>query len=164
MLLGRAHERQRIEQALASARSGTSAMLGYAGERAAGMTLLQARAIESEAQIPFGSLLELIRPALFLMDKIPGPQAAALKAHWHCGQRQPKTGSRLALQRAGTPARSWPKRAQELRPVPAPGRARQLPARAGRADCRPSRRAAAWPPPGPAQAGAWRLIAGQAAD
>jgi DNA-binding CsgD family transcriptional regulator len=93
MLLGRAHERQRIEQALASARSGTSArlalvgesgigktaLLGYAAERASGMTLLNARAIESEAQIPFGSLLELIRPALFLLDKIPGPQAAALE-------------------------------------------------------------------------------------
>ncbi len=44
------------------------------------MRLLRARGIESEAQIPFGSLLELIRPALVLLDKIPAPQAAALEA------------------------------------------------------------------------------------
>ena len=93
MLLGRAHERQQIEQALAGARSGTSAtlalvgepgigktaLLSYAAEHATGMQLLRARGIESEAQIPSGSLLELIRPALMMLDKIPAPQAAALE-------------------------------------------------------------------------------------
>ncbi len=93
MLLGRDHERQQIEQALAQARSGTSAtlalvgepgigktvLLSYATERAAGMQILRVRGIESEAQIPFGSLLELIRPALLMLDKIPEPQAAALE-------------------------------------------------------------------------------------
>jgi DNA-binding CsgD family transcriptional regulator len=93
MLLGRGLERQRIDQALAQARSGTSAtlalvgepgigktaLLGYAAERAAGMQLLRARGIESEAQIPFGSMLELIRPALRMLQKIPEPQAAALE-------------------------------------------------------------------------------------
>src|SRR5215472_3082975 len=92
MLLGRDRERQRIGQALAQARSGISATLALAGEpgigktalldfaaeRASGMQLLRARGIESEAEIPFGSLLELIRPALILLDKIPAPQAAAL--------------------------------------------------------------------------------------
>ena len=38
-----------------------------------------ARGIESEAQIPFGSLFELIRPALMMLEKIPDPQAAALE-------------------------------------------------------------------------------------
>ena len=94
MLLGRADERREIEQALARARSGASAvlalsgepgigktaLLGYAAEQTAGMRLLQARGIESEAQVPFGSLLELIRPALVLLDKIPVPQVAALEA------------------------------------------------------------------------------------
>jgi DNA-binding CsgD family transcriptional regulator len=93
MMVGRDHERQQIDQALAQARSGTSAalalvgepgigktvLLGYAAERAAGMQLLRARGIESEAQIPFGSLLELIRPALMMLEKIPEPQAAALE-------------------------------------------------------------------------------------
>lgn len=94
MLLGRADEQREIGQALARARSGASAvlalsgepgigktaLLGYAAQRSAGMRLLRARGIESEAQIPFGSLLELIRPALVLLDKIPAPQAAALEA------------------------------------------------------------------------------------
>jgi DNA-binding CsgD family transcriptional regulator len=93
MLLGRDRERQQIEQALATARSGSSAalalvgepgigktaLLGYAAEHAAGMQLLRARGIESEAQIPFGSLLELIRPALVMLERIPPPQAAALE-------------------------------------------------------------------------------------
>jgi DNA-binding CsgD family transcriptional regulator len=94
MLLGRDHERQEIGQVLAQARSGTSAALVLVGEpgigktallddaasQAAGMQLLRARGVESEAQIPFGSLLELIRPALVLLDQIPPPQAAALES------------------------------------------------------------------------------------
>src|SRR5579859_6092585 len=93
MLVGRVHERREIDRALGSARSGTSATLALAGEpgigktvlldyaaaRATGMRLLRARGIESEAQIPFGSLLELIRPALATLEKIPEPQAAALE-------------------------------------------------------------------------------------
>ncbi|HEY8044885.1 MAG TPA: AAA family ATPase [Streptosporangiaceae bacterium] len=94
MLLGRARERQEIGDALTRARSGVSttlalvgepgigktALLDYACEQAAGMRLLRARGIESEAQIPFGSLLELIRPALPLLGKIPEPQAAAMES------------------------------------------------------------------------------------
>src|SRR3984885_10138311 len=93
VLLGRDHERQEIGRALAQSRSGASAVLALAGEpgigktalldyaagQAEGMQLLRARGIESEAQIPFGSLLELIRPALVLLDRIPQPQAVALE-------------------------------------------------------------------------------------
>jgi len=93
MLLGRDQERHEIDQALARARAGASAtlvlvgetgigktaLLGYAAERAAGMRVLRARGIESEAQIPFGSLFELLRPALAMLDQIPEPQAAALQ-------------------------------------------------------------------------------------
>lgn len=93
MLLGRDHERHEIEKALARARSGASAtlalagepgigktaLLDYAAECATGMRVLRARGIESEAQIPFGSLLELLRPALGVLDKIPEPQAVALE-------------------------------------------------------------------------------------
>src|ERR1700753_4085908 len=92
-MLGRNLERQQIDQALGQARSGTSAtlalvgepgigksaLLGYAAERASGMQLLRARGIESEAQIPFGSLLELLRPALAVVERIPAPQAIALE-------------------------------------------------------------------------------------
>ena len=94
MLLGRARERQEIGDALTRARSGVSAtlalsgepgigktaLLDYASREAAGMRLLRARGVESEAQIPFGSLLELIRPALPLLGKIPVPQAAAMES------------------------------------------------------------------------------------
>ena len=93
MLLGRERERRHIDQALGAARSGISAtlaligepgigktaLLGHAAERAAGMRLLRVRGIESEAQIPFASLLELLRPALTMIEKIPEPQAAALE-------------------------------------------------------------------------------------
>jgi DNA-binding CsgD family transcriptional regulator/tetratricopeptide (TPR) repeat protein len=93
MLLGRGHERLQIGQALDRARSGASAtfalvgepgigktaLLNYAAEQAVGLQVLRARGIESEAQIPFGSLLELIRPALVMLEKIPPPQAAALE-------------------------------------------------------------------------------------
>jgi len=100
MLLGREQERLAIENALASARSGVSAVIALVGEpgigktvlldytaRAAspgdstgstGMRLLRARGVESEAHVPFGSLLELLRPALVMLEKIPEPQAVAL--------------------------------------------------------------------------------------
>ena len=93
MLLGRKREQEEIDRVLGQARSGTSAtlalvgeagigktvLLDYAAERAADMRILRARGIESEAQIPFASLLELLRPALVVLDKIPEPQAMALE-------------------------------------------------------------------------------------
>ncbi|HEY1509092.1 MAG TPA: AAA family ATPase [Solirubrobacteraceae bacterium] len=93
MLLGREQERGEIDHALATARSGASAtlalvgepgigktaLLDYAAQRAEGMRVLRARGIESEAHIPFGSLLELLRPALGMLQRIPEPQAVALE-------------------------------------------------------------------------------------
>src|SRR5450755_2908863 len=94
MLLGRQQERQEIELALSRARSaasgtlalvgepgiGKTALLEYAAEQAAGMQVLRARGIESEAQIPFASLLELLRPALAMLERIPAPQTVALES------------------------------------------------------------------------------------
>jgi DNA-binding CsgD family transcriptional regulator len=94
MLVGRVQERRAIDDALARARAGSSATLALVGEpgigktvlldwaadRARDMQLLRARGIESEAEIPFASLLELIRPALALLDNIPKPQQIALEA------------------------------------------------------------------------------------
>ena len=42
------------------------------------MAVLSARGVESEADIPFAGLLELLRPALTCLDRVPGPQAHAL--------------------------------------------------------------------------------------
>ena len=96
MLLGRDRERQELDAALAGARLNHSAVLVVAGEvgigkttllehaneraRAAGMRVLSARGIESEAHVPFAGLLELLRPALPALDRIPEPQAAALES------------------------------------------------------------------------------------
>jgi DNA-binding CsgD family transcriptional regulator len=44
------------------------------------MALLRARGIQSEAEIPFAGLLELLRPALGRLAEIPAPQAAALES------------------------------------------------------------------------------------
>ncbi len=93
MLVGRERERGDLERVLERARSGESAslalvgepgigktaLLEHAAERASGMQLLRARGVESEAQIPFASLLELLRPALGALDRIPEPQAVALE-------------------------------------------------------------------------------------
>ena len=89
VMLGRAQERWEIEHALDVARSGASAclvltgepgigktaLLYHAAEQATGMQVLRARGIESEAQIPFASLLELLRPALVMIERVPPPQA-----------------------------------------------------------------------------------------
>lgn len=94
VLVGRAEERERIGVLLEQARSGHSAVLALAGEpgigktvlldlavrSATGFQLLQVRAVESEAHIPFSSLLELLRPALGSLERIPRPQAEALES------------------------------------------------------------------------------------
>jgi DNA-binding CsgD family transcriptional regulator len=93
MLVGRGRQRAAIDRTLAEAATGRSAavafrgppgigktaLLDHAARRASGMTLLRARGIESEARIPFASLLELLRPALPLLDRLGPPQAAALE-------------------------------------------------------------------------------------
>jgi DNA-binding CsgD family transcriptional regulator len=93
MLVGRDRERAEVDRALERATGGEraalafvgepgigkTALLDYAAERAGGMQLLRSRGIESEAQIPFASLLELLRPALALLERIPEPQAVVLE-------------------------------------------------------------------------------------
>src|SRR4051794_2000159 len=92
MLLGRDEERLALDRLLAEARDGRSgvlalvgepgigktALLDHVAERAEGMRVLRARGVESEAEVPFAGLAELLRPALAALDAIPGPQAAAL--------------------------------------------------------------------------------------
>src|SRR5215208_2041004 len=92
MLLGRDDERLALDRLLAEARQGRSGVLALVGEpgigktsllehaaqRADGMRVLRARGIQSEAEVPFAGLAELLRPALEVMDRIPRPQARAL--------------------------------------------------------------------------------------
>ena len=94
MLLGRDQEQQALVLLLEDARAGRSgvlalageagigksALLAYAEEQAVGMHVLRARGVQSEAQIPFAGLLELVRPALSWIEQIPDPQAVALES------------------------------------------------------------------------------------
>ncbi len=94
MLLGRERELRELEQLLERARQGRSGVLALTGEtgigksalldalaaRADGMNVLRARGVQSESNIPFAGLFELLRPALGCLDRIPLPQAAALES------------------------------------------------------------------------------------
>src|SRR5436190_4649292 len=92
MLLGRDDERLALDRLIAQARQGRSgvvalvgepgigktSLLEHAAQHAEGMRVLRARGIQSEAEVPFAGLAELLRPALVALDRIPPPQASAL--------------------------------------------------------------------------------------
>jgi DNA-binding CsgD family transcriptional regulator len=94
MFVGRATERAQIERLLALAREGRgsallvrgeagvgkTALLQQAAEGAAGFRLLRALGVESEAELPFAALHELVGPVVHLVKGLPGPQAKAIKA------------------------------------------------------------------------------------
>jgi len=94
VLIGRESERQIVDRLVAGARVGQGGVLVITGEpgvgktallqdaagRIAGMSMLRAVGSESEREVPFGGLSQLLRPALDQMDRIPGPQAEALGA------------------------------------------------------------------------------------
>jgi DNA-binding CsgD family transcriptional regulator len=94
VLHGRSTERARIGQLLEEARSGLGGALtvfGEAGtgksallatvarEDAEGMRVLRTQGIESEAPLAFASLQRLLRPLMPLADRLPAPQARALR-------------------------------------------------------------------------------------
>jgi DNA-binding CsgD family transcriptional regulator len=57
---------------------GKSALLEEADQRATGMQVLRGRGVESEAQLPFAALHQVVRPILGYVDDLPEPQAVAL--------------------------------------------------------------------------------------
>jgi DNA-binding CsgD family transcriptional regulator len=93
MLLGRAVECARIDRLLSEAIAGKSgalliwgdpgigktALLEYAAGRGDRMTIVRARGVEAETQVPFAGLLELLRPLLGELERLPEPQAVALR-------------------------------------------------------------------------------------
>src|SRR5919206_3631318 len=93
MLIGRTRERARLGRLLDDARQGRSgalllhgppgigktALLRWTVENAADMRVLRAGGIESESDIPFAGLAELVAPLLDRLDEIPSVQAEALR-------------------------------------------------------------------------------------
>jgi ATP/maltotriose-dependent transcriptional regulator MalT len=93
-LLGRAREQSHIDRLIDAARKGDSgtlilsgppgigktALLAYARKEATGSVILSARGVESESELPFSALSELLRPVDRLLDGIPEPQREALAA------------------------------------------------------------------------------------
>src|SRR5262245_6551398 len=94
MLYGRDAERAQIGALLQDARAsrsgalilrgepgvGKTALLDDTRERAADMHVLTAHGVESESELPFAGLHQLMRPAVGHIDQLPEPQAAALRA------------------------------------------------------------------------------------
>ncbi len=94
MLIGRGEERRLLAQLVAGARLGRSGVLLLTGEAGVGKTslleetaaaaegfaVLRAVGSESEVEVPFGGLLQLLRPVLDELDAIPQVQSEALGA------------------------------------------------------------------------------------
>jgi DNA-binding CsgD family transcriptional regulator len=93
MLVGRESERSALDALLQSARGdrsaalvlrgepgiGKTALLEYAADSARDMTVLRCVGIEAEYELPFAGMHQLVRPCLELVDRLPAPQAAALR-------------------------------------------------------------------------------------
>src|SRR5215208_2608730 len=93
-LHGRAGEQERLLALLGNARVGHSGAVVVVGEPGAGksalhdmvrtaaegMLVLEAKGVQSEATLPFSALHQLLRPAFGLLERLPSPQADALRA------------------------------------------------------------------------------------
>ena len=64
---------------------GKSALLRYAAERATGMGILRCTGIESESELPFAGVHQLLSPILEHLEVIPARQQAALRAAFGVG-------------------------------------------------------------------------------
>ena len=91
---------------------GKSALLGYAAERAEGMTTLSVTGVEAESELAFSGLHGLLWPVVGHLSELPAPQRAALAAALGMG---PPEGSESFLMAAG--ALSLLAAAAEERPV-----------------------------------------------
>jgi DNA-binding CsgD family transcriptional regulator len=93
-IVGRDGELRRIQQLLDDARGGRTAVLVLQGEpgigkttllreaarRADGMTVLTARGVEPEAEVPYSGLYDTLHPLLQLLRRLPVRQAQALQS------------------------------------------------------------------------------------
>src|SRR5262245_32774287 len=93
-LLGRSGERAALDELVASVRAGPSralvlrgeagvgksALLEYLARRAKGCVIARAAGVESEMELAFAGLHQLCGPFVDRLDRLPGPQHAALGA------------------------------------------------------------------------------------
>jgi DNA-binding CsgD family transcriptional regulator/integrase len=103
MLVGRDRERSQLDALLSRVRAGGSAalvitgeagvgktsLLEYAISQADGLRVLRARGAESEQNLPFAGLADLVRPVLGHLDMLPGRQRTALAAALAVGSAAP---------------------------------------------------------------------------
>ena len=67
---------------------GKTALLRYAAERAEGMRVLRAVGVEWEADLPFSALHQVVREGLGRLDRLPPPQAAAMRGAFGLSQER----------------------------------------------------------------------------
>ena len=110
-LLGRGPECARIGCLLDEARGGAggvvvitgepgmgkSALLAWATSEARGFRVLRARGLESETELPFAALGDLLRPVVSELEQIPERQAAALAGALAIGPPAPSDRFAVAV-------------------------------------------------------------------
>ena len=111
MLLGRDSERGAVSRLVATARLGAGGTLVIMGEPGVGKTalledtlasigemhVLRATGLEAERHIPFAGLLQLLRPALPLLEGLSTPQAAALSGALALTDAAAESGDRFVI-------------------------------------------------------------------
>ncbi len=126
MLLGRDPERRLVDSLVDGARGGRSqaltvlgeagigktALLSYLESQATGFTVLRANGTESESELAFSGLADLLRPLLGELGALPQPQAAALASALALGP--PVPGDPFAI---GTATLGLLSRAAERSPL-----------------------------------------------
>jgi DNA-binding CsgD family transcriptional regulator len=109
MLWGRASESARLDALIADAAAGRggvvvvrgepgagkSALLSDASARAAGARVLRTQGVESESPLAFAALHRLLRPVLPYLDRLPAPQARALRGAF--GEQDGSVADRFAV-------------------------------------------------------------------
>ena len=110
MLVGRHAERARIELLLdqaAAGRGGALAILGeagigktalleYARRRARAATVVETTGVESELELPFAGLADVLRPLLGRLDELPESQQELVRGALALGPPRPDVRGRKA--------------------------------------------------------------------
>jgi ABC-type cobalamin transport system ATPase subunit len=108
VLHGREVERARLIALIEAARGGTAGALVVHGEpgvgksalladvvsATSGVRVLRTQGLESESPLAFAALHRLLRPVLALIDRLPAPQAQALRVASRTRTSQPNAGCR----------------------------------------------------------------------